>query len=127
MNQKHRQHLKNTSNNSENNLKNICVLKVAKKLGVDHTVHYLHCVKDLVRATRNKYTVRSRLSSLGKNPTVGKIRSKLSKEKGLYIIRVKGHVLLMDSEGKTIVDTSPRKRDKRKSNSKQIESYGKKV
>jgi hypothetical protein len=31
-----------------------------------------------------------------------------------YVIRVEGHVLMIDRNGKTLVDTAPRKRDKRK-------------
>ena len=31
-----------------------------------------------------------------------------------YVIRVEGHVLMIDRNGKTLVDTAPRKRDRRK-------------
>jgi len=64
---------------------------------------------------RNGYAVRSRKSSLPS--TVGAARAKiatLNDPAGTrYVITVKGHVLLLDANGKTIVDTAPRKRDRR--------------
>lgn len=103
------------SNNPDNTNKNICALEVAKYLCVHNTVHYLHTINDLVRAARNKYIVRSRKSLLAKG-TIGKTR-KAIEAKGdalFYIAHVKGHVLLLNREGRTIVDTAPRKKDKRK-------------
>ena len=50
--------------------------------------------------------------------TVGAIRSKIRALKDpddtLYLVRVEGHVLLLDRAGNTIVDTDRRVRDKRK-------------
>ena len=70
---------------------------------------------------RNGFAVRSRLSSLRKKEsTVGAARNRLaaiaSNEPKIiaFVVRVKGHVLVVGRDGKTIVDTSPRKRDARK-------------
>lgn len=119
-----RQQFKLTSNNPKNQNKNVCGLMVAKALKVDDTVNYLHTINDLVRAARNKYTVRSR-SSKFRGKSVGGSRERLVKEidktckkEGAavygYIIRVDGHVLFVDGYGDTVVDTAPRKRDRRK-------------
>tara|TARA_A100001037_G_scaffold270738_1_gene265773 strand:- start:99 stop:494 length:396 start_codon:yes stop_codon:yes gene_type:complete len=110
-----RQSFQKGSNNPDNPNQNICVQAVAFALGVDYRVRYLHTIKDLVRAARLAYTVRSRKSAVGNAKTVGAIRNKV-KDLGAsyYILRVAGHVLLLGSDGKTLVDTDPRKRDKRK-------------
>jgi len=106
------------SNNSVNPNKNVCVYHVANALGVAAKVRYLHLMDDLIRAARTIYTVRSRKSSV-KGNTVGKIRRQLSALGArYYIVGVPGHVLLLDSQGNTIVDTASRKRDKRKRDSK---------
>ena len=107
------------SNNPRNTNKNVCGLMVASVLGVSNTVHYLHTIQDLVRAARTRFTVRSRLSKLGKGKSVGAVRAKMIKmaqeERALgFILRVDGHVLFVDHNGKTVVDTDPRKRDRRK-------------
>lgn len=114
-----RQNFRNTSNNVVNRNKNICGLAVAEVLGVASTVHYLHTISDVVRAARNRFTVRSRLSAVGKGKTVGQARAKFQKiaqEEGakFFIVRVDGHVILVNHEGLTVVDTDPRKRDRRK-------------
>lgn len=113
-----RQWLRTASNNPVNPNKNICVLAVAKALGADNETRYLHTYEDLVRALRTRYIVRSRTSNV-KGKTVGKAREKLASLADDvnaigFIVRVQGHVMLLDSQGKTIVDTDPRKRDKRK-------------
>jgi hypothetical protein len=109
---------KANSNNTVNPNQNICAQRVAQYIGVSSNVRYLHTYEDLLRASRTQWSTRSRLSQLGKNPTVGGSRAKLSNimqaENALgAIIMVKGHVLFMDRNGKTIVDTAPRKRDAR--------------
>lgn len=106
------------SNNKANPLKNICALRVAETLGVAETVHYLHTMNDLVRAARNRFTVRSRFSKV-KGKSVGAARAKLAKigaeEKAVaFIVGVDGHALLLDHEGNTMTDTAKRKRDRRK-------------
>ena len=103
------------SNNRENPNKNLCVLAVAKYLRVDRRVSYLHTIDDLTRALRTRFSVRSRKSSLPKNATVGKARLK-APEFGAkyYVALVDGHVLLLGRDGQTLVDTDPRKVDRRK-------------
>lgn len=113
---KKRDGFKARSNNKVNQNKNICGLAVATAFGVDKNVHYLHTMNDIVRAVRTKFVVRSRLSRF-KGKTVGGIRKDLEKKcvgASHFIVGVKGHVLLLDHLGNTIVDTAPRKKDKRK-------------
>ena len=108
------------SNNEENANQNICAQAVARALGNSD---------DLVRAARTVgFQVRSRKSSLKKNSTVGAARKTIQKlaakenqkpifcaaQPVAYIVRVEGHALLMDNDGNTIVDTDPRKADRRK-------------
>jgi len=66
-------------------------------------------------------SVRSRMSRLTRTErTVGAARAKLSAvalaETDIiaFIVTVVGHVLVVDREGLTVVDTAPRKRDRRK-------------
>lgn len=79
-------------------------------------VRYLHKISDIVRAVRGAgWTVRSRMSSIKKDSTVGSVRPQLAKlGAGYYLIRVDGHALVMLHTGETVVDTDPRKRDRRK-------------
>jgi hypothetical protein len=66
------------------------------------------------------WAVRSRKSALLKGTkTVGSVRMALSSyvdytDDVMYLVHVKGHVLLLDSCGNTIVDTAPRKVDRRR-------------
>lgn len=113
-----RRNYKRTSNNSSNPNKNICALRVAEVLGVAGKVRYLHTISDLVRASRTRFKVTSRAAGL-KGKSVGAVRSKLAaigeRERfAAFIVRVDGHVLLLDRQGGTMVDTAPRKRDRRK-------------
>ena len=115
-----REHYRKKSNNSENPNKNICTLAVVEALGCDAETRYLHRVKDVVYALRKRYTVRSRCSQI-RGKSVGKIRKlceKLANEVDsrtvYFLVRVEGHVLLLDRTGQTRVDTDPRKRDARK-------------
>lgn len=113
-----RQYLRDRSNNDANPNKNICALRVAEMLRCDGLVRYLHTIDDLVRAARKIWKVVSRASGL-KGKSVGRIRSKLqdiaAKEGFIcFIVRVEGHVILVDSRGNTAVDTAPRKVDRRK-------------
>jgi glutamate dehydrogenase/leucine dehydrogenase len=75
-------------------------------------------MEDLVLTMRTKYTVRSRESQV-RGKTIGQIRAKLPKlaeevNAIAFIARVKGHVMALDVAGKTMVDTDPRQRDKRR-------------
>ena len=117
-----RQRYKQGSNNKQNPNKNICALRVAQALDVDDKVRYIHTIKDLVRASRFRWQVRSRNSKLIKKgkTTVSQLKKKLkthiTKETNILalIVHVDGHVLLLDSDSSVIVDTDPRKRDVRK-------------
>jgi len=68
---------------------------------------------------RNGFAVRSRASKVKHGSTAGSIRNTLAKVAAdeprieAFVVRVSGHVLLMDRLGRTIVDTAPRKRDRR--------------
>ena len=108
------------SNNPDNPNQNMCALRVAQALGVADNVRYLHVRKDCVRAARTAYTVRSRFSQV-KGKSVGGARAKLSQitqKDGLnpvgYLVFVDRHVMLLDKDGQTRVDTDPRQRDRRK-------------
>lgn len=103
------------SNNKSNPNKNICALRVASYFGQADQARYLHTIYDVIRNVRRAHTVRS-IRSYVKGKTAGSIRNQLKDIKGLThaIIYVSGHVILMDVNGNTIVDTAPRKRDARK-------------
>lgn len=112
---------KTNSNNAENTNQNVCAKAVAAALGnSDQAVRYLHNINDIVKAARTVgFQVRSRKSNLKKNSTVGAARKTIQKlaakeNNSYYIVRVEGHALLMDSDGNTVVDTDPRKADRRK-------------
>lgn len=93
-----------------------CALAVANALGVAGNVRYLHNLDDTLRAVRTAYSVRSRLSAVGGlGKTVGAIRAKLAQQGArYYIVHVQGHVLLLGADGSTLIDTNPRKHDRRK-------------
>lgn len=105
----------NKEQGSEHKSKTICASAVAGFFNADGNVRYLQTVSDIVRAVRKHgYTVRSRRSSVQAD-SVGGIRKELKKlGEGYYIVRVEGHALLLDHNGQTVVDTCPRKRDRRK-------------
>jgi len=111
------------SNNPDNPNKNWCVLEVAKFLGIDNDdVKYLHYAMDLVMAARNskKITTSHITKEIGKYTSIGQSRIKLAEigEESPNIIgffvHIHAHVLFLDKEGQTIVDSDPRLRDKRK-------------
>jgi len=98
--------------------KNPCTSAIAEHLGFLGEARYLQLLKDIVYNARKKFTVRRRNSKFKLPNTIGQIRAIASSkpEEGViyYLIYVEGHVLLLDSTGKTVVDTDPRKRDRRK-------------
>lgn len=96
--------------------KTACTSTVLEYFGIDKgSYHYSQFLDDVVAILRRRgYSVRSRRSSIPKRSTVGSIRNRLNKiDAGIYIVQVPGHVMIMDSEGRTVVDTAPRKRDRR--------------
>ena len=124
-----RQSLKDRSNNKENPNKNWCGLTVAKALGVADATLYLHTWSDLARAIRTCWSFRSVKTTFKVKPyqtTVGAVRVRINRKYNMginrplttdptaYVVMVERHVLLLDMEGNTIIDTDPRKRDARK-------------
>jgi len=106
------------SNNPDNTNKNICILEVAKALGCEDETRYLHTIRDLVYALRKHYMVRSRAAKT-KGKSVGKIRDLLPAmanevDATAFVVRVDGHILMLGTDGATLVDTDPRQRDRRK-------------
>ena len=101
--------------------KTACATAVIRSLGIADSAFHSTATRRTTDAyegviRRNGFALRSRKSAAGKG-TVGAIRTKLSglgDPKGtVYLVRVKGHVLLLDGAGNTICDTDPRKRDRR--------------
>jgi len=124
-----RQNLKDRSNNKENPNKNWCGLTVANALGVADATRYLHTWSDLARAIRTCWSFRSVKTKLKVKPyqtTVGAVRVRirrkfntginrpLTTDPTAYVVMVDHHVLMLDMEGNTIIDTDPRERDARK-------------
>lgn len=110
-------------------VKTVCVTACLTALGVPlDGFHYTGSVSDNRRESilrRHGYAVRSRMSKLGKNPTTGTarkaIREKMDDPKGtMYLVIVYSrsgawsHAILLDQDGNTVVDTDPRKVDRRK-------------
>jgi len=69
---------------------------------------------------RHGYSTRSRLSYMPKARTIGACRKAIKAlcEDKYYLIIVNGpsycHAILLDNQGSTVIDTAPRKADKRK-------------
>lgn len=118
--------LKKHITHNSGNVKTICVTACLTSLGVPlKSFNYTGTTTDNRRENilrKHGYCVRSRFSKLPKNPTIGKARKviqNLNDTPGTkYLITVHGsgycHCLVLDKNGVTIVDTDPRKRDKRK-------------
>ena len=111
--------------------KTICSSNVLAYFGIDcSTYHYSACLKQIAAILRrNGWACRSRDSRIkckianldnGKNPTIGSVRKAIKARKWgdpartCYAVCVPGHILLLDWNGNTIVDTDPRSRDRRK-------------
>lgn len=118
-----RQALRSSSNNPTNPNQNSCAYAVARVLMVDDEVRYLHTWGDMLRAVRKLWSMRSVASVVGitkNDKSVGAVRADLLKHAAQhrdvtsYVVRVDGHVLLIGRDGNTMVDTDPRKRDRRK-------------
>jgi hypothetical protein len=114
-----RKALRDGSNNPDNPNKNLCGYAVARALGVDEATRYIHTIADLQRAIRSMWSLRSVKTRLGVKAgrtTVGAIRKRIAAkgEALAYLVHVEGHVLLLDKDGSTSVDTAPVQRDRRK-------------
>lgn len=107
--------------------KTVCVTACLTALGVPlNSYHYTGGPMDSRRESilrRNGYCVRSRMSALGKQKTVGNARKVIRKlddpSSTYYLLVVKSgrrstHAILLDRQGMTVVDTAPVKVDKRK-------------
>lgn len=106
--------------------KTVCVTAVLTALGIPaSSFHYTGTIRDGRRnaiLNRNGFACRSRLSKIGKQCSVGKARKKIAKlgegASVKYMISVRygkcAHLMLLDHTGATLVDTDPRKVDKRR-------------
>ena len=119
--QQRRNALRARSNNTSNTNKNVCGLAVATALGVGGATRYLHTRGDMKYAVRTKYSCRSVWSALrakDNKTTVAAARKAMAQHDahGLlaYIVFVDAHVLLLSHTGGVLVDTDPRKVDRRK-------------
>jgi len=125
------------SNNPSNPNKNVCGLAILRHLRAENLGRYCHTLPDIVYNLRKKYTVRSRMSTLAPRPISGKLRSVGFVRRAIrahernscyppchesaqfrhvhgYLVYVNKHVLFLDTNGDTIVDTAPRQKDHRK-------------
>lgn len=110
------------SNNPRNRNKNVCSLAVANALGVASNTRYLHTWGDLQRAVRTAWSFRSVKTALRvelNETSVGAMRKAIRKHRPdeyivAYVVLVRGHVLMLNNDGSTAIDTAPRQRDCRK-------------
>ena len=108
--------------------KTVCTSAVLAAFGIDASQYkYSQCQNDIKRLL-NKFgwSHASRKSAVGitkrtrwaKMPSVGKVRKMIAKmddgPDARYYVSVPGHAMLLDAKGKTIVDTAPRRVDRRK-------------
>jgi len=101
----------------QNGYRTKCTTAVLKRLGVTN-FKYCQTQSDVVSILRrHDWSVRSRRSQVGKI-SVGSLRKKLRTgrvDAGEWlVVFVDQHVLLIDRAGRTVVDTDPRQRDRRK-------------
>ena len=103
--------------------KTVCVTAVLTAIGVPVGAFQSTSTRKNVFAyegvlRRNGFAVRSRKSSIPKNASVGGARKairKMNDAKGtLYMVSVDRHCMLLDADGNTVVDTDPRKVDRRR-------------
>jgi len=113
----------NTKAHPSGRKKTICTSAVLASFGIRHSeYHYSEnagTVKSVLR--RKGYSVRSRKSALRVNTrktTVGQLRKALRKvdgdEESRYYVGVVGHAMVLNGAGATVVDTAPRKVDRRR-------------
>lgn len=100
----------------------VCASAVLAHFGVAGTTWNKRTGRNVWADTlrRAGFAVRSRLSKLGRRPSVGGSRSRFAAiaaaEPAIiaFVVVVKGHALLVGRDGQTAIDTAPRKRDGRK-------------
>jgi len=106
------------------NFKGVCVSAVLSYFGITPDQYKYTWSKKVGNNYHNilrrfGYSVRSRNSVFSKAKTVSQIKKAIKKYADIYdnvsyMVVVKNHVLLLNSNGQTVVDTSPRKMDRRK-------------
>jgi hypothetical protein len=99
--------------------KTVCTSSVLTFFGIRRdSYRYAQTIQDAMNILRrNGFSVRSRKSAAGKNCTIGKFRTKVrsGKIEGEYfLVRVEGHAMVVRGDGTTVVDTDPRKVDRRR-------------
>ena len=103
--------------------KNVCTGAVLQFFGIGRNeYHYAEDADTVKQVLRRKgYSVRSRMSAFrirDRVTSIGKLRIALRKYDGskrnFYYVGVQGHAMVLNGEGRTIVDTAPRKRNTRK-------------
>jgi hypothetical protein len=103
-------------------MKTVCVTACLTALGIPVDAFQSTSTRKNVTAyhgviRRHGFALRSRKSSIPRNASVGRARRAIASFNDpigtVYIVRVQGHLLLVDDRGATIVDTSPRQRDRR--------------
>jgi hypothetical protein len=106
------------SNNPDNPNQNICALRAVEYFGAEQSQRYLHNAADVFRAIGSRFSVRSVKSKMAK--TVGGSRAAMATVAAAdssivaFVVVIAGHVLVCNRDGKTVVDTAPRKNDRRK-------------
>ena len=116
-------HIKHQSGKS----KTVCVTACLTSFGIDvSSFNYTGHLYDQTRVkilNRNGYSCRSRLSAVGgENTSIGKVREKIrqlnDRADTRYLVCMcygdSCHAIVMDKNGETIVDTAPRKMDRRR-------------
>ena len=112
-------------NNKTGKAKTVCSSHVLAYLDIPPSAyHYSNTLETIAGVLRRAggFAVRSRDSACKAKtrPTVGAVRKcirsgKMNDPKGThYAVAVDGHILLLDDKGNTVVDTAPRKADRRK-------------
>ena len=98
-----------------------CAGATLRYFGVDGVTWNNRTKKNVFRETlrRHGFAVRSRKSKLGAIKTIGAARARIAQiaqdepQVLAFMVTVKGHVLVIDTNGETVVDTAPRIKDKR--------------
>lgn len=97
--------------------KTVCSSACLAFMGIaPDTYHYSGTIFSIVNVFRTKgFSVRSRKSRV-KGLTISQAKKKIMgwDEGGYYLIQVQGHALMINCLGETVVDTDPRKADRRK-------------
>ena len=116
--------LANHIKTQQGGFKGICVSAVLSYFGVTPDKYHYTSSNTNKRAyevilRRFGWNVRSRQSVFKKATTMGKLKKAIKEYSDYttdvnYMVLVKGHLLLLNSKGETIVDTAPVKIDKRR-------------